>query len=324
MSHASHRRGCRCCLDTQHVTSRSVTALLALVGLAAALAAGCSERSEPTGDLVAAYPVTVAGLSEGEPLILETRPERIVALDAGSAELVDALGAGGRLVGVPAGVSLGADVTPAVVVKPNGQADVDAVTALEPDLIIATQGTDRIALSQVAREAEAPLYLQPSRSVEDVLLATIELGFLLGEPAAARQLVGELKGGIAAVEARLEAVEAVTVFVDTGFFITVPDESLLGDLVLRGRGVNIAGDAAGLGPFPATELQAADPDVYLTTSESGVTLDTLSRNARTQDLTAVTGGRVVVVPTEFVTRPGPNVARGLESVAAALHPDAFR
>ena len=101
--------------------------------------------------------MTVAGFSEDEPLILERRPERIVALDAGSAELADALGAGGRIVGAPSGVSLEADVTPAIVVKPNGQVDVGAVTALEPDLIIATQATDRIALSQVTREAASTL-----------------------------------------------------------------------------------------------------------------------------------------------------------------------
>ena len=109
-----------------------------------------------------------------------------------------------------------------------------------------------------------------------MLLATIELGFLLGEPAAARQLVAELKGDIAAVEARVEDVDPVSVFVDTGFFITVPDESLLGDLVLRSRGANIAGDAAASDSFPLDGLQAADPNVYLATSESGVTLDTLT------------------------------------------------
>lgn len=301
--------------------SRLFTVLI-LLGVALG-ASACGERSEPTGEIPPAYPVTVQGAGDG-PVELSQPPQRIVALDSGSAELLDALGAGERLVGVPAGVKLRGKRQAAQVVTPNGQVDVDAVIRLKPDLVVATPDTDRVYVSQVERQTGAPVYLQPSRSVEDVERGALELGFLIGEPVAARQLVGRIKRAVAAIDARIAGTEPVSVFVDRGFRITASQQSFLGELVRRGRGVNIARDYAGLGPFPLARLKRANPGVYLATSDSGVTLEKLRRDPATANLDAVRKGRVVIVPTDLVTHAGPRVARALEEIAAALHPNAFR
>lgn len=301
--------------------SRLLTVLV-LLGVALG-ASACGERGEPKGEIAPTYPVTAQGAGEN-PVELSGPPQRIVALDAGSAELLDDLGVGDRLVGVPAGVKVGGGRRAAQVVRPNGQVDVEAVVRLKPDLVVATPDTDRIDVAQVERQTGAPVYLQPSRSIEDVERGALELGFLVGEPVAARQLVGRIKEAVAAVDARIADTKPVSVFVDRGFLITAPQQSFLGELVRRARGVNIARDYAGLGPFPLARLKRANPDVYLATSDSDVTLEKLRRDPATKSLGAVRDGRVVIVPADLVTRAGPRVARALEEIAAALHPDAFR
>jgi iron complex transport system substrate-binding protein len=168
------------------------------------------------------------------------------------------------------------------------------------------------------------VYVQPSRTVEDVERAVIELGFLIGQPVEARQLAGSIERSLAETESRLANVEPVSAFVDQGFFVTASNRSLLGNLVERAHGTNVAGDYAGLGPFPVAQLRRADPDVYLATSDSDVTLASLERDPQTRRLRAVEEGRVVVVPTDLVTRAGPRIAQALETIAAALHPDAFQ
>jgi iron complex transport system substrate-binding protein len=297
--------------------------LLPAVAAAGLLAAGCSQRTEPVGELHVDYPITVQGSGEA-PFELQSPPERIVALDAGSAELIDALGAGDRLVGVPAGVTLSSGGSPREIVRSTGKIDVAAVAELEPDLVVATPDTDRVDVAQVEQRTDAPVYLQPSRTIDDVQRAALELGFIVDQPATARQLVGSIEQSVAEITDRLRTTDPVTTFVDTGFFITVPDGSLLGDLLRQARGTNVAAASAGLGPVSADELVSSDPSVYLTTSDSGVSLGSLQRNPDTAELTAVREGRVVELPSELVMRPGPNVARGLEAVAVALHPDAFR
>jgi iron complex transport system substrate-binding protein len=299
-------------------------AVLALFALGAA---ACGERAEPTGEIEQRYPVTVQGAGE-QPTVAPERPERIVALDPGAAELVIALGARDRLVGIPAGVRRGngprqAPGAAAQVVSPNGQVQVDEVAGLEPDLIVATPGMDLLDLSRAQRESGAALYVQPSSSVDDVLRATLELGFLVGEPVAARQVAEQIRTEVAAVEDTIAGLPPRTTFVDTGFFIPVPERSLLGDLVRRAGGRSIAGATPSPEPFPLDRLRRRNPQVYLATSESQVTLEDLRANPETASLRAVRRGRFAIIQSELANRPGPRVGRALEQIAAALYPDAF-
>jgi iron complex transport system substrate-binding protein len=305
------------------------TCFLILVALTAALGAtACGERSEPLGEVEQPYPVTVQGVGE-QPAVLRNKPERIVALDPGSAELVIALGARDRLVGIPKGVKQGNGPRMAApdavqVVSPNLSVRVDDVAELEPDLLVATTSTDQLDLARAQRETGAAVYMQPSSSVEDVLKATFELGTLVGEPVEARRVASRIRSEVAAVEERVADAPLTTTFVDTGFFTTVPFRSLLGDLVDRARGESVAGETPGAEPFSISRLRRLDPEVYLATSNSGVTTRSLRDDPRTARLTAVENGRVVVLPSDLVEHAGPYVAQALERVARALHPDVFR
>lgn len=290
-----------------------------LAAAAAALAAGCGERSEPVGEVAQEYPVTVQGAGE-EATVIRERPRRIVALDPGSAGLVYALVETRRVVGAPAGLARSGA---SKVASRTGQIDVGAVVRLEPDLIVATSSTDLLGVSRAQREADAALYVQPSSSVEDVERAALELGFLVGEPPAARELVGSIRRAVAGVEERLAGVEPVTVFVDTGFFTTISSRSLLGDLVRRAGGESVAGETPPDEPFPIRRLVRLDPDVYLATSDSRVTLAELRKDPIASRLTAVEEGHFVVLPSELVLRPSARVGRALLRIARALHPDAF-
>lgn len=287
------------------------------------LGSGCGERSEPAGALEQPYPVSVHGAGD-QRTVLASRPARIVALDPGPAETLLAIGVGDRLVGVPATLAKREAVNAQVVVRPTGQVNVDAVVALEPDLIVATPSIDELDLARAGRESGAAVYVQPETSILNVEQGTIDLGFLVGDAAQARQLVGRIERGVAAVEERLGSAAPVSVFVDTGFFITVPERSLLGDLVSKAKGESVAGASPGPGPFPLADLARLNPRVYLATSDSGVTLAALRRNPAIRSVKAVKSGRLEIVPAALVTRAGPRVAEGLEAVARALHPDAFR
>jgi iron complex transport system substrate-binding protein len=290
---------------------------LALVGTA------CGERQEPTGPIAQSYPVSVHGAGD-RPTVLKQRPERIVALDAGVAETLIAIGAGDRLVGVPDGMATGPASKAAEVVRQTGQVNIDAVATVKPDLIVATPNMDELDVARAGREAGAAVYVQPSNSILNVEEGTIDLGFLVGEAARARQLVGRIERQVAEVDDRLTGVSPTSVFVDTGFFITVPERSLLGDLVARAKGRNVAGASSGLGPFPLAELVRANPDVYLATSDADVTIAGLKEHPQLRKLRAIKKRRVEIVPVELVTRPGPRIGQGLLAVARALHPDAFR
>ena len=295
---------------------RIATVLLPLLAL---LLAACGERPEPLARELSPYPLTVRGAGE-QPTTVAERPERIVAVDPGSAELLARLGAADRLVGVPAGVVPGA----ARVVTPGGQIEVDRVVRLDPDLIVATPAIDPVDLSLAERRSRAALYVQPDRSVDDVVRGALELGFLIGEPVRARRLAAALRRGIAAVESRVARREPVRVFVDEGFLIPPPDRSLLADLVRRAGGESVIRGGSGGEPVKPCRVARRRPEVLVHVYETGT--------IRTPPPPRFTGcrvprrklPRVVRLPAELVTRPGPRVARAVAAIARALHPDAFR
>jgi iron complex transport system substrate-binding protein len=279
--------------------------VLALAGVLTA----CGERSEPTGETVRLYPVTVRDVEDRSVRLTEA-PKRIAALTDATADIVRALGAGKRLVG-----------STDRFFGRTGQLLAARVRAARPDLVLAASDTDGIETRATA--IRAPVFLAPNGSIEEVERAITRIGLLLGRPVEARRLVHRIGTERAEVERKLAGTKPVSVFVDTGFFSTFPEQSLVGDLIRQANGRNVAGANAQPAPFDLVQLAQLDPDVYLATSDSGTTLRDLRRDPRTKKLTAVRKGRFATVDDRLL-EPGPAVGQGLLAVAEALHPNAFR
>ena len=286
-----------------------------LGGLVVALGTGCGERAEPTGAAVPLYPVTLRGAGD-QPITLRAAPRRIAALAETPARIMAALGAGGRLAGGPGTAG-------ERILDPNGHIIFERLQALRPDLLVASGTTDPIDLRRAVRATGSQVYVAPGNSIEDVERAVNELALLTGNPLAGRRIVGAIEARRRSVANRLAGRPPVRVFVDVGFFTTVPDGSLLGDLVREAGGRNVAGARPEPGPFDLGQLARLDPQVYLATSDSATTLRRLLGNPRTRRITAVRRRRFVTIPVELV-QPGPRIGEGLEVVARGLHPDAFR
>jgi ABC-type Fe3+-hydroxamate transport system substrate-binding protein len=284
---------------------------LAAVLIAAALALGgvaCGERSEPTGAALDPYPLTIAGGGD-RPLVVRHPVRRLAALSPAPGNIVVALGAADRLVGTP--------------VKPSGRVAIRELRRLRPDLIAASAGTDEIELSRAAQAVHVPVYVAPGESIREVERAITQLGLIVDKPVAARRLVRGIESVRRRVAARLDGKPRPTVFVDTGLFTTVSDQSLAGDLIREARGRNVAGSSPTAEPFDLRELARVDPDIYLITSDSGTSLAELRRNRRTRALKAVRTGRVATIDSSLL-EPGPDIGTGLLEIARILHPDAFR
>jgi iron complex transport system substrate-binding protein len=294
---------------------------LSVVACALVLAlAGCGERPEPLANDAPLFPVTVRGAAE-EPTTVERRPERIVALDAGAAELIEALGAGRSLVGVPAGVTLIAGSGAARVVRPSGLVDVDAVVRLDPDLIVTAESVGSAGAAEAEAETRAALYIQPDRSLRDVRRAVLELGFIVGEPIRAREIAASLRDAAARVERAVATRDPVRVFVDTGFFVPPPEDSLLAELVRRAGGESVA-EGREEETTDACDLLRLGPEVVLQVVDSAEPDPAPSTLAPcgTEDPSGI---RVEVLPEDLVTRPGPRAGEALVQIAQALHPNAL-
>ncbi len=271
--------------------------------------AACGERNEPTGSGVALYPVTVASPSGGKALVVRTPVKRIAVIDPAVQQILVDLGAGRQIAGTP--------------IARNGTLRVDELRGLHADLIVASSTSDDQLIAQAARAApKALVYRAPDDSVHGVEGTITALGLITGHPGDASRLVRQIEARRALVARRLAGKPGVTVFVDKGFFATVSDQSLVGDMLSEVHARNVAGDSAQVGPFDPVQLARLDPAWYLATSDSGTTLAGLRKNPKTRKLRAVRLGHFAVVNANLLD-PGPTVGDALLALARLVHPDAF-
>ncbi len=297
--------------------------LVVLAACALMLAGGCGERAEPTAETLTLYPVTVRGGDE-RPVSARSRPERVAVLAPGAAATLAAMGAGRLIVGVPAASpkGVGSAEAPAVVDR-TGRIQFAELARVRPDLIVASPTYGSEALERAGLVADAPVYVAAEDSLRDVERTITDLGLLVGEPLAARRLLRRIQIARERVATRVGSAAPVSVFLDTGFFTTVSDRSLVGELIRLAGGRNVAGANRSPGPFDLGLLRRRNPRVYLTTSDSETTLRGLRKNERTRRLAAVRAGRFRVLRRELL-QPGPRIGEGLSAIARALHPDADR
>ena len=278
-----------------------VVAALLLVGTA------CGERSEPTGAHLRIYPVTVQGAGE-RPAVVRASPQRIVPVGAGPRSILSGLGLGKRV--VPVDDSL------------VGLPLVDRIRHAHPDLIVASGEADPLDLARARAATHAAVYVEADESLDDVAGAIDDIGLLTGKPVAARRLSGSLEQTRRRVAARLNGSPSVSTFADLGGFTTVSSRSLIGDLIGRADGQNVAGPAPEQGPFPLRRLLQLDPEAYVAIGTGTTTLARLRAGAKTKRIRAVRDGRFGVVESRLVV-PGPHLGEALVRIARILHPDAF-
>lgn len=267
-------------------------------------ATGCGERSEPVG-AIDPYPVTVQGAGEA-PTVLTSLPGRIVALEPGVGAILAALGR--HPLGRPERLARADDTTL-----------VRAVRSLRPELLVAAGRDDPHTLRRAVAASRASLYVVPDATLADVERGLTQLGLVTDSAVAARRLVGRIEDARDRLARALRGRPRVRVFVDTGLRGTIPRRSLLADLIREAGGTPVA---AGDVSLALADLVQADPDVYLATADSGVTLATL-RGGPERRLRAVRTGRFAIVG-EAALAPSPTLDRVLLDLAHVLHPEAVR
>ncbi len=264
----------------------------------------------------------------GREVTLAAPPARIVSLVPSVTEILFALGAEDRL----AGVTDFCDYPPAARRKPSVggmvNPNLEVVVALRPDLVVATTEGNREETVAQLRRLGIPTYLVAAHHVGDVTALVTRLGGLTGREAAAATLGARLERRIDAVRRAVGPLRRPRVlYVLWPEPLIVPGrEALVTELIRLAGGESIT--AADADSYPRYSLEAAvakAPEVILLANHGAHTgpIDR-ERWQRLAELPAVRAGRLHQVDGNLLHRYGPRIVEGLEQLARAIHPEAFR
>jgi len=178
------------------------------------------------------------------PFSLSSPPQRIVSLAPNITEILFSLGLADKVVGV----TRYCDYPPQVLEKEKigGLVDpnLEKIQALRPDLIVAFRGNPLRLLKKMVRLHLPVFVLDTGESLEDLFLTIEKLGRLTRSEEQATSLIQALKKEYESVH---QALQAVTL--TPKVFLSLPGQGLwtcgqksyLNDLIVKAKGVNIAG-----------------------------------------------------------------------------------
>jgi len=245
---------------------------------------------------------------------------RVVSMNPSLTETLLALGAADRLVGVDEDSAR--RLAPARGLPTVGglfNPSLEAILALEPDLVVMVPSAQQRGLGERLGELGVPVLELPNITLEELLASVEALGARVGRPGAAAARIRAIRSAWAEISHQTAArppLRTVAVLQREPLYVVGPGSWI--DSMLAAAGARNLGAELGE-PFPqAAEewLIAAAPDLLLDATEDPGR-EPLEYWSRWPSLPAVASGRVVRLDEEWI-RPGPYLDRALRALAAAI------
>ena len=267
----------------------------------------------------------------GREVSLSGAPSRIVSLAPNLTEILFELGLGDSV----AGVTFFCDWPPEARAKPKIggfiNPSLEAVVALEPDLVLATADGNRPGDVEGLERLGLAVFVVDTRSFDDIENTVILVGEITGRGAAGRGIAEEMRRRRERVRKAVAESRMPTVFValDHNPLITAAEGTFVDELITMAGGRNVVRSPAVKYPvYSLEQLFSADPEVVVSTAR--VTADApegrgdwWSELPGGSGLKAVRNGTVYVLGTMDFFRPGPRIVDSLERMARILHPEVF-
>ncbi|WJE16441.1 ABC transporter substrate-binding protein [Halobacillus sp. ACCC02827] len=291
--------------------------------------AGAEETTDQQGNS-AEFPVTVTDGS-GEEVTIEEEPETIVSLIPSNTEITFALGQGDKLIGVDTYSNYPEEANDIEKIGAQ-EMDVEKILSLDPDLALVTdfhQENNRDILDKFEESGIDVVVVDSAESFDAVYDHIELLGDVEGASEEADELVGDMQSSLEKIKEKAEAVEEKKrVWVEVApspDIYTTGTGTFMNEMLEAIHAENTAADQEGWVKMTEEEAVQKNPDVIITTY--GYYVDNPEEQvldrAGWAEVPAVKQEQVFDVNNDTVTRPGPRLIDGVETLGKLIYPEVF-
>lgn len=265
----------------------------------------------------------------GRKLEVPGSPQRIVSVAPSVTETLFALGLGDRLVGVSSYCQFPPEALKKEKVGGYINPSLEKIIALRPDLVIGIAEGDLKTFVDRLAKLKIPVYIANPKNVFGVITSIQHIGKVTSSARSAQRVTQAIRERVQAIQTKVQGRLRPRVLHVLNFepLISAGKGTFVDDLIRLGGGRNIAETAQGKYPrFSLEEVLAVDPEVIILASMRSDDPLTEQRQwwERWKTITAVRQGRIHVLNSDLIHRPSPRIVDGLEQVARAIHPEAFK
>ena len=261
----------------------------------------------------------------GRTVKIPRKLDRAISLAPSLTEMIFAIGAGDKLVGVTTYCNYPAETASIEKVGDTQTPNIEKIIALKPQVAFVSTASQLEAFTKTLEEQGIAVYVSNPKNLDEVFKDLGQLGDMFGRSAAAEDLVISLSGRASFVrhqanyhaEGSDKSVEKPKVFVQVSKepLFTIGSDSFLTALVEQAGGVPATKDVPTAYPKLSKERAASlNPDVIILSDSD----DNREPNLAFKDSKAVKNGRVYRVNADILSRPGPRLVDALEEIASKL------
>lgn len=267
------------------------------------------------------YPLTIKDSYEQE-VVIEKEPTKIVSCGPNITELIYALEAQDKLVGRTDYCDYPAEVTAIESIGTMYTPDIEKITSLEPDLVIASTHFKEENLKKLQDLGIPIIELYDAEQMDGVYSIIETIGNILNKTSQATTLISEMKKEVEDVTTKVSNQEAPTVYYamtygENGNY-TAGGNTFINEMIELAGGDNIAKDLEGW-EYSLESLLEKDPDIILV----GHSVDEFKALDAYKELTAVKEDRVYAIDVNLLERQGYRNAEGVHTMAKIFHKEVF-
>ena len=265
-----------------------------------------------------AFPLTILD-SNGVEVIFEEPPQRIVAYDSASVEMLYAMGEGERIAGVHIYASYPPEVADIPKVGDSFNINTEKIVELEPDLIYTFYDSSAPDLENLGAKV---LYLETPDDLAGIADQIRMWGRITGNVEGAEATAENFEFRVRELQDQLASVgEGPRVFHDDSLFFTRGPDTLVGKVYTLLKTQNIAHDIPLYGQLTPEQIVERDPQVIITTFPTRS--QEIKDDPAFQNVSAVRDDRVYAVDADLISVAGPRFVDAIEELARLIHPDLF-
>lgn len=253
--------------------------------------------------------------------------QRLVTIAPSNAEIVGAMGATDLLVGAESS----SDYPPVVLelprLGPDLHVDVEALAALQPDLVLASLSVPGMERNVAALDAlGVPMLVLAPTCLADIRADVLRVGRALSREPDAARVVAAMDERLAALRGAAGERPPVRVLLQwwPKPIFTPAAHCWSNEMIAAAGGVNVFADLPGQSAeVTAGQVAAADPEAiflcWCGVPQAKLNPQRVLREPALAGVSAVRTGRVYPLDEALVGRPGPRVVEGTARMAEALH-----
>ena len=292
--------------------------------LLAAISVGCNSGAKPVVD----GPVTRTMTDDaGRTVSVPARVTRVVSLAPNLTEIVFAVGAGDRLVGRTSYCDYPPEAKSVAEIGDTLHPSLERIIALKPQVVLISTSSQLEVFTQQLQNQNIAVFVTDPHDLEGVFRSIQQVGEMLGQKEQSDRLVQKLRERTAAVEQAVKEKQPVSVFYQVSGepLYTAGHDAFVTDLMRKAGAKSVTADVPGAWPKYSNESAlAAKPEAIILPTGGSMGSANSDVTEALRQSPAVQQGRVYKINDDFLTRPGPRAIDGLEAMARALHPDAFK